>query len=92
MLKSRIGLVLFICVCFTGCGQKTLEERAAAGEAAAQFKLGKMYATGDGLTENDAEAVSWYRKAAEQGHVDGQNSLAVMYSRGEGVPRSSTLA
>ena len=33
------------------------------------------------------EAVKWYRKAAEQGDANAQNSLGVMYYKGEGVPR-----
>ena len=41
---------------------------ANQGDAAAQFNLGLMYANGEGVPENDAEAVRWYRLAAEQGH------------------------
>ena len=32
-----------------------------------------------------AEAVKWFRKAAEQGDVKGQNNLGVMYENVEGV-------
>ena len=32
-----------------------------------------------------AEAVRWYRKAAEQGHARAQNNLGVMYVAGQGV-------
>ena len=32
-----------------------------------------------------AEAVKWWRKAAEQGHAQGQYNLAVMYGDGKGV-------
>jgi len=31
-----------------------------------------MYANGEGVPENDAEAVKWYLKAAEQGFADAQ--------------------
>jgi TPR repeat protein len=31
---------------------------------------------------NYAEAVKWYRKAAEQGDADAQNNLGWMYARG----------
>jgi TPR repeat protein len=31
------------------------------------------------------EAVKWYRKAAEQGHIEAQANLGVMYSKGRGV-------
>ena len=33
----------------------------------AQYNLGNMYDFGEGVPENDAEAVKWYRKAADQG-------------------------
>ena len=32
-----------------------------------------------------AEAVKWYRKAAEQGHSDAQNNLGACYDEGDGV-------
>jgi TPR repeat protein len=41
--------------------------RAEQGYASAQYNLGRMYANGDGVPEDDAEAVRWYRLAAEQG-------------------------
>ena len=54
----------------------------------AQSNLGLMYATGNGVSENVAEAIRWYRLAAEQGHVRARHNLGFMYARGgEGVPR-----
>ena len=44
-----------------------LKAKAEQGEAEAQFNLGYMYATGEGVPQNDTEAVRWYRMAAEQG-------------------------
>ena len=35
--------------------------------------------------EDYAEAVKWYRKAAEQGHAEAQYLLGVMYNNGNGV-------
>ena len=43
------------------------------------------------MPQDDAEAVAWYRKAAEQGHVDAQNNLG-MYATGEGVPQDNVEA
>ena len=45
-----------------------------------------MYDNGEGVPEDDAEAVRWYRRAAEQGHALGQYNLGFMYASGEGVP------
>ena len=42
--------------------------------SSAQAVLGVMYDNGEGVPEDDAQAVSWYRKAAQQGHA-GLNSI-----------------
>ena len=51
-----------------------------------------MYALGRGVPEDDAEAVRWYRMAAEQGHAGAQYNLAVMYALGRGVPEDDAEA
>ena len=51
-----------------------------------------MYDNGWGVPENDAEAVKWYRKAAEQGYVDAQFNLGNMYANGWGVPVNNVRA
>ena len=60
-------------------------ERAKPGDAAAQSDLGRMYAIGDGVPQNQAEGVKWYRLAAEQGNELAQYNLGVMYGTGLGV-------
>jgi uncharacterized protein len=52
-----------------------LLDRAKAGDASAQFELGAAYDWGNGVPANGAEALKWYRMAAEQGHVEAQNSV-----------------
>jgi hypothetical protein len=44
-----------------------------------------MYANGQGVSEDAAQAVVWYRKAADQGVARAQFNLGVMYGRGQGV-------
>jgi hypothetical protein len=41
----------------------------------AQYKLGIGYAYGLGVTKDEAQAVTWFRKAAEQGNEDAQREL-----------------
>lgn len=53
---------------------------AAEGYAPAQVWLGDIL----DKAEEDAEAVTWYRKAAEQGDAAGEFGLGVMYAKGEG--------
>ncbi len=69
-----------------------LRARAEAGVAEAQYDLGGIYATGQGVPQDDAEAVRWYRLAAEQGNVDAQSTLGVMYAAGGGVPQDDVQA
>jgi hypothetical protein len=50
-----------------------LRARAEAGDALAQFSLGVMYGTGEGVPEDDAEAVRWKRNHFPgSGHGPGQ--------------------
>ena len=51
-----------------------------------------MYDNGKGVPKDAAEAVRWYRLAAEQGQANAQHNLGVMYANGEGVLKDSVLA
>jgi TPR repeat protein len=66
--------------------------RAEAGDAEAQFDLGFMYYEGEGVPEDHAEAVRWYRLAADQGLAEAQFNLGLMYGNGEGVPQDDVQA
>jgi hypothetical protein len=50
------------------------------GNADAQYYLGLMYSTGDGVTKSRKEAEQWYQKAAEQGDARAQFKLGWMVS------------
>jgi TPR repeat protein len=47
---------------------------------------------GLGCAHSASMAVSWYRKAADAGNAMGENNLADMYLRGEGVPQNNAEA
>jgi hypothetical protein len=51
-----------------------------------------MYDRRQGVPQNYAEAVKWYRKAAEQGFAEAQTNLGMMYFTGQGVPKDYVLA
>ena len=69
-----------------------LRERAEQGDAAARAELGRRYYVGDGVPQDDAEAVRWTRLAAEQGHAPAQYSLGLLYFRGRGVAGDDAAA
>ena len=54
----------------------TFKKSAEQGDAEAQYNLGMMYANGNGVAEDQWEAVVWLRKAAKQGHKAARNELA----------------
>ena len=74
--------------------EKTIQERAEADDidAEAQYELGARYVNGQGVPQSYAEAVKWYRKAAEQGDAVGQYNLGAMYSLGSGVQKDMAQA
>jgi len=51
----------------------------------AQNNLGLMYRDGQGVSKDYAEALAWFRKAAERGHPQAQFNLGNMYLKGQGV-------
>ena len=51
-----------------------------------------MHLEGEGVKQDSAAAVEWYRKAAEGGHVDSQFNLGVMCETGEGVEQDMAEA
>ena len=54
-----------------------------------------MYAEGHEVSQDFTQAVTWYRRAADQGDVGfagAQLSLGHMYADGQGVPRDFTQA
>jgi len=66
---------------------------ATAGNAAAQFNIALMYHGGLGVTLNEAEAVKWYKKSADNGYPAAQEFLSAAYEEGWfGLPRDKNMA
>ena len=64
---------------------KITKPLAEKGEAWAQLWLGLSYGDGNGVLQDDAEAVKWYRLAAAQGDAKAQYELGAMYYNGLGA-------
>ncbi|HEX4534617.1 MAG TPA: hypothetical protein VH000_10330, partial [Rhizomicrobium sp.] len=58
---------------------------ANQGSAGAQTALGLKYLDGDGVAQNDAEAVKWFERAAAQGEAVAEYRLGTLYERGRGM-------
>jgi TPR repeat protein/actin-like ATPase involved in cell morphogenesis len=66
---------------------------ADTGNAEAQCLVGRCCLSGYGVAQDHAEALKWFRKAAEQGDAVAQNGLGVCYHTGSaGVPRNGLAA
>lgn len=63
----------------------TLRPLGEQGDAGAQHYLGMFYEGGQLAPPDYAEALKWYKKAADQGFDEAQNSLGLMYKEGNGV-------
>ena len=58
---------------------------AEQGHVEAQFNVGYMYVTGQGVGQDREIGVNWYRKAAALGHAKAQFNLGLALLKGEGV-------
>ena len=71
---------------------RELTTDARAGEASAQFWLGRMYETGRGVRKNEQEAITWYRKSARQDFLEAQFRLGEIFEGGVGVDKNEEIA
>lgn len=65
-----------------------LKPIADSGDDRAQFLIGTLYASGEGVEASMAEALRYYRLAAEQDNGEAQAALAFTYRVGNGVQQS----
>ena len=93
---AAVTLGIIVLATLTHAQRDVDELRALAeqGNAAAQFNLARLYVTGTGVPQDeaDAEAARWYRLAAAQGHAGAQHNLGLKYDTGIGVPEDDAEA
>ena len=92
ILRTLLVFVVLSATGFAADDFVATKKKAEAGDATAQYNLGVMYNTGDGVPKDSAEAEKWLRKAADQGNAAAQTNLGLMYANGEGVPKDSAEA
>jgi hypothetical protein len=54
--------------------------------------MGVRYHNGEDVPHDDAQAMQWFLRAAEQGHVAAQSALGSYYWAGRGVPEDLSKA
>ena len=68
-------------------------QAAEQGNAEAQYQIGESYYFGkNGVTEDHAKAVEWFRKAANNGHPKALLRLGVCYEDGCGAEQNDNKA
>jgi TPR repeat protein len=65
---------------------KSCRASAELGDAKGENCLGYIYHHGEGVPQDDAEALRWYRKAADQGSASAQLGVGNIYSYSNVVP------
>jgi GAF domain-containing protein len=69
-----------------------LTQLAEKGDPTAQNLLGLHYVSGDGVKQDEHEAIRWFTRAAEQGNVSAQSKLGSIYFRGRDIPQNLNQA
>jgi hypothetical protein len=69
-----------------------LTDMAEKGDPAAENLLGLRYVSGEGVKQDEHEAVRWFTNAAEQGNVSAQSKLGSIYFRGRDIPQNLNQA
>ncbi|PLW74876.1 peptidoglycan-binding protein [Cohaesibacter celericrescens] len=75
-----------------GIADTPLMKAAKAGDALAQFEMGRRLTLGTGMTADLKEAATWFEKAAAQSMPQAQYSLANLYEKGQGVKKDLQVA
>ncbi len=65
---------------------------AEAGNADAQYNIGRLYAYGRAVPQDYVKAMQWYRKSAAQGNLWAINNIGRLYQNGLGVPQDDAAA
>jgi len=71
---------------------KKVLAQAEKGSAESQYKLGKMYSEGVGVSINNSKAAEAFENAAKQGHAKAEYNLGLSYYEGNGVKKDRAAA
>jgi len=71
---------------------KFWEKLSRLGDPEAQYNLGVLYATGQGVVANAKKAHQWFLAAAETGNPAAQYEVGKTYIEGAGVQRNPKVA
>jgi TPR repeat protein len=94
-------IIKYVCISYVLCFSllvvaqtaEEIQQLAEQGDALAQAKLASLYILGkNGVEADKKKAAIWMKKAAKQGLVEAQASLAAMYDIGYGLKSDRDLS
>ncbi|MBC54512.1 MAG: hypothetical protein CMQ34_11830 [Gammaproteobacteria bacterium] len=98
-LGASLALIAALCLAGPAVASESpqaaltaLTLQAEGGDPAAQFSLGNRYLEGEGVGQDNFEALRWFTLAAESGNPNAQYNIAVMYLNGIGVVKDPAQA
>lgn len=96
-IKRAIAVALLQALASCGPSLDSQISEAERGDVSAQVFLGTVYldelkAKHYGVVQDYSQAVSWFRKAAEQGDAYAMRILGISYREGEGVMKDYAQA
>ncbi|CAM4420765.1 MAG: hypothetical protein LEGION0398_MBIBDBAK_01277 [Legionellaceae bacterium] len=69
-----------------------MRKLAKKGSSVAQYYMGVIFLSGDGVLPSDKRAFEWFKKSAEKENPHGQDLLGFMYAKGRGVKKDDERA
>ena len=82
-----LGCLLSFSMMINAETAEEIKQSAEQGDALGEAKLASLYILGrNGVEVDNKLAAKWMEKAANQGLVEAQVTIAAMYDRGMGVP------
>jgi len=71
---------------------RALKEFKASDSKDSNYNLGVMYFKGEGVKADHLQGLEYFKKAAEQGHMNAQFILGSLYDKGEDVLQDRAVA
>ena len=71
---------------------RALKEFKTSGSKDSNYNLGVMYFKGEGVKADRLQGLEYFKKAADQGHMNAQFILGTMYDKGEDVLQDRAFA
>jgi TPR repeat protein len=77
---------------YLSAAQEIFRQLADRGDVQAQYRMGRFYKDGEGVTRDDQRGCDWFERAANRGYDQAMFELGHCFFEGEGRPRNINAA